>query len=226
VLAHRFTLEHQTIAVVHEAIEDGIGEGAIAEEGVPLIDGKLARDEGGAAIVTIVEDLEQVAHALIGERSEREVIEYQQVCFGELTEERGALLHGAVAGEFLDETWQAEAAHGEVGAAGGVCERGGDEALADAGRAGQENVEVLTDPPSGVAARSGSDQLSFESDDGGTKRRMSLDANDRSKWPRDLQFLPKRSVTGKVLVYTDGTVTAYYFVSRDGRVEYVDLFTS
>jgi hypothetical protein len=39
VAPHRLTLEDQAAAVVHEAIEDGIGDGPIAEIGVPLIDG-------------------------------------------------------------------------------------------------------------------------------------------------------------------------------------------
>lgn len=44
-LAHRLAAEGEAIAVVHEPIEDGVGDGTIAEVGVPLIDGQLAGDQ-------------------------------------------------------------------------------------------------------------------------------------------------------------------------------------
>jgi hypothetical protein len=58
--------------------------------------------------------------------------------------------------------------------------------------AAEQDVRTALGTPSSVAARSGSDKLSFQSaDEGARKRTMSLDANDRSKWPEDLKFLPK-----------------------------------
>ncbi len=82
---------------MHESIEDGIGNGAIAEVGVPLIDGQLAGDESGTAVVAVIEDFEQVAYGFICQWGDAEVVDRDQVCFGELAIERGALLHGAVA---------------------------------------------------------------------------------------------------------------------------------
>jgi hypothetical protein len=34
---------------VYEAVEDGVGEGGIADQAVPFVDEQLARDEGGFA---------------------------------------------------------------------------------------------------------------------------------------------------------------------------------
>lgn len=65
-----------------EPVEDGIGDGAIAEIGMPLIDGQLAGDERGAAIVTVIEYFEQIAHVLIGKRGESEVVDYDEICLG------------------------------------------------------------------------------------------------------------------------------------------------
>lgn len=87
----------------------------------------------------------------------------------------------------------------------------------------EHDVRASLGTPSGVAEQRGQDHLSFESGEVGNTL---LDAKDRSKWPADLQYMPKRLVSGKVLVYTDATVTAYYFVGLDGRVEYVEVFTS
>ena len=73
--AHRVGLEHDAIAVVHEPIEDGVGDGAIPEIGMPLVHGELTGHDGGASVVAIIEDLEQIAHRFIAERREAEVID-------------------------------------------------------------------------------------------------------------------------------------------------------
>lgn len=75
-----------------------------------------------------------------------EVVDDDEVGFGELTIQRRAFLHGGVTGEFFDESGQPEAAYREVGTTGGVGERGSDEAFADAGRAGDQQVQVLAQP--------------------------------------------------------------------------------
>ena len=63
-LAHRVVLER----VVHEPIEeDGIGNGVIAETVIPLIERELACNQRRGAVVTIVEDFQQVTPGLIGE---------------------------------------------------------------------------------------------------------------------------------------------------------------
>ena len=66
--AHGLAFKDQSIAVVHDSIEDRVGNGAITQVGVPLIDRKLARDERGASIVAIIEDLKQIAHGLVAQR--------------------------------------------------------------------------------------------------------------------------------------------------------------
>ncbi len=49
------------MGVVDEPVEDGVGEDGVADDVVPGVDGKLAGDDGGAAAVAVLEDLEQVA---------------------------------------------------------------------------------------------------------------------------------------------------------------------
>lgn len=128
---------------MHESVEDRIGDRAVTEVRVPLIDRQLARDERRAAVVAVVEDLEQIAHGIGAERCEAKVVDHDQIHLGELAVERGTFLQSGVTCEFLDESWQAEAAHGEVRATGGMRERGGDVTLADTGRPGDQEVEVL-----------------------------------------------------------------------------------
>jgi hypothetical protein len=53
-------VEIDPVAVMDQAVEDGVGVGGVADQGVPLIDRELAGDDGGAAAVAILEDLQEV----------------------------------------------------------------------------------------------------------------------------------------------------------------------
>jgi len=92
--------------------------------------------------------------------------------------------------------------------------------------AAEQDVRNALGAPASVVVRAGSDELVVEVSEGAETRRTPISANDRSNWPSELRFLADRPVTGKLLVYIDGTVTAYYFLDPEGRLEYVDLFTS
>src|SRR5262249_56016095 len=113
---------------------------------MPLLEGQLAGDQRRAAVIAVVEDLEQVAADGIRERRKAEVIDDDEIGLGELTQERGLVLQRGVTGKLVDEPRQSEAAHAMVGAAGGMPDGAGDIALADAGGSCDEHVEVLGDP--------------------------------------------------------------------------------
>ena len=46
---------------MNKAIQDGVAEGGVADNVVPMFDGDLAGDDGGGATVAIIEDLQKVA---------------------------------------------------------------------------------------------------------------------------------------------------------------------
>jgi len=48
-----------------EPVEDGVGEGGLADDFVPVPDGHLAGDEGGSAAIAVFNDLEEVASLLM-----------------------------------------------------------------------------------------------------------------------------------------------------------------
>ena len=50
-LSQRLAAEFQSIGVVHNAVEDGVGEGGFADDIVPGCERQLAGDEGGACTV-------------------------------------------------------------------------------------------------------------------------------------------------------------------------------
>jgi hypothetical protein len=47
--AHRFAFEGGSIAVVHEPVEERVGERGIGKEGAPLVHRKLTGGDSGAA---------------------------------------------------------------------------------------------------------------------------------------------------------------------------------
>jgi hypothetical protein len=52
------------MGVVDEAVENGVGIGRVADDGVPVFDGELAGDDGGSAAVAFLEDFEKVVAGL------------------------------------------------------------------------------------------------------------------------------------------------------------------
>ena len=71
--------EVEAVGVVDEAVEDGVGVGGVADEGVPVGDGELAGDEGGSSAVAIFEDFQQIVAGLGVERLEAPVVEDEQL---------------------------------------------------------------------------------------------------------------------------------------------------
>ena len=72
--AHGVSFQFEFVGVVHESVEDGLGDRAVAEGGVPLVERELTGDEGGASVVAVIQDFEKIAHDGIGEWCEAEVV--------------------------------------------------------------------------------------------------------------------------------------------------------
>ncbi|MGY4230174.1 hypothetical protein ACVMIH_007535 [Bradyrhizobium sp. USDA 4503] len=58
-----------------QAIENGVGVGWVADQRVPLIDGDLAGDDGGAVTIAVLEDLQEVVTGRGIERLEAPIVE-------------------------------------------------------------------------------------------------------------------------------------------------------
>ncbi len=52
--AHGSSFERDAVGVVEQAVEDGVAEGGIAYDLMPVVDGDLAVDEGGLSSVSVV----------------------------------------------------------------------------------------------------------------------------------------------------------------------------
>lgn len=90
-LSHAVALEHDAVGVVHDPVENGVGDGGVCDQVMPSGHRDLGGDQGGFAALAFLDDFEQMEALLVGEAVSSEVIEDEQLR----------------AGEFVDEAWEA-----------------------------------------------------------------------------------------------------------------------
>ena len=125
-LAQRRPVEGDAVGVVDEPVEDGVGEGGLADDLVPGLQRQLAGDDGGAAAVALLDDLHRVA-ALGGcQALGAPIVQDQKVDPGSLAEQPIEATVAARELEVGEEPGQPVIEDGAVGAARGVAERAGE----------------------------------------------------------------------------------------------------
>ena len=98
----------QQMDVVGQAVEQGAGEALADEDLGPFVEGQVAGDQGGSALMALREDLEEEFRAGLGQRDEAEFIADQELDIGEaLLVAQQALL---VAG-FDSPRWRSSSRH-------------------------------------------------------------------------------------------------------------------
>ena len=81
-IAESFTTELNSVSVVNDAVEDGVGEGRIADYVVPLGDGNLTGDQEGMEVVPILDDFEQIAALFCSQDLRSKIVQYEDVNTG------------------------------------------------------------------------------------------------------------------------------------------------
>ena len=69
------------MGVVDEAIENGVRDGRISDQFMPVIDGELAGHDGRGASMPVVENFQEIAPLLGRERRQAPVIQDQSGLF-------------------------------------------------------------------------------------------------------------------------------------------------
>lgn len=77
--SHALALECQPVRVVHEAVENGVGDGRIWDHLVPVLDRQLGRHDCGSAAMPVVDDLQEIARLIERDRDEAPVVEDQEI---------------------------------------------------------------------------------------------------------------------------------------------------
>ena len=91
------------MAVVNQAVQDGIRKCWLAEIGMPFVHGQLATEHGRAHVQTIVEDFEQVGTVLRTQGDQSPVIQDQDGCLGEALEQFQVASVAVGGADFLEE---------------------------------------------------------------------------------------------------------------------------
>ena len=134
---------------MHQAVEDGIGEGGVADAVVPFFGRQLTGRECGACAVAVFQDFQQVTALLCVQFDQAPVIEDEGLGFRQGVEELGVASVPFGDAQLLEESGQAQVQGGVAEPAGAVCQGAGEPGFADAGGAGDEDIEVFPDPLAG-----------------------------------------------------------------------------
>jgi hypothetical protein len=117
-----------------EPIEDRVGDGRIGDRLMPVIDRQLAGHNRRAAIVSILDNLKDVATLFGRQRGEAPIVQDQQLDAGQALEEPGMTPVGACECQGIKQPWHAMIEDGVVVAACLVAERTGKPTFAGSGR--------------------------------------------------------------------------------------------
>lgn len=144
--SHAVAGEGEAVRIVNETVEDGVSDGRITDGLVPLIDGELAGDDGGCLAMAILENFQQVASFLDVQDGQAPVVENEEPGAFDGFENAGVPPVAPRKGESLEEARGAVIHDAAIIAAGLVAKSAGDPALAQASRAGDQQILMTTDP--------------------------------------------------------------------------------
>src|SRR5579875_879325 len=82
-LAHGFAAQLDAMGVVHEAIQNAVGQGGIADLLVPLGHGQLAGQDGRARLIAVFTDFQEVPPLTFPQRRMRPIVHDQHVHAGQ-----------------------------------------------------------------------------------------------------------------------------------------------
>src|SRR5260370_589243 len=116
--SHAFSGELKAVSVVNKAIQDGVAEGGVADNFVPMLDGDLAGDDGRGATVAIIKDLQKVAPFGRIENRKAPVVEDQELNAAEGFEQAAIATVAPSEGEGLEQARDAMILDRTVVAAG------------------------------------------------------------------------------------------------------------
>ena len=131
---------------MNEAIKDGVAEGGVADNVVPMFDWDLAGNDGRGATVAIIKDLQKVAPFGWIENRQTPIIENEELNAPEGFEHAAISAVAASKSERLEQARDAMILDRTIVAAGLVAEGAGNPALAQAGCPCDEQVLIAADP--------------------------------------------------------------------------------
>ena len=108
-VAHRALAVHlDAVRAVDESIEDRVGDRGLADQLVPVFDFELTGDDRGLSVLSILDELEEIAAFGVVESGESEVVQNEQIGLGEPLEQLGIRTGASCNEEVLQHARNAE----------------------------------------------------------------------------------------------------------------------
>src|SRR5271169_7008233 len=134
------------MGVMEKAVANGIGEVGVTDAGVPVLGGKLARDEGGSPLTAILDDFHQITALGISQGSEEPFVDGEEFEASQAGEDPGVRSVAAGHGEVLEQPRQAHVGGTVAAAAGAFHECAREIRLANARGSSDQEVVAALDP--------------------------------------------------------------------------------
>jgi hypothetical protein len=139
-------LSDRDVSVVHHPVADRVCECGVGECLVPLFGGQLTGDHGGALVVTVFEDFQQVAPLGVLERRDEKVVEDKHMHRREASQEFHVAAVGPRDSQLVQQTRHARKERTKAVATCRLRECGTDIALADASEPDDDDVLLRAHP--------------------------------------------------------------------------------
>jgi antirestriction protein ArdC len=147
--AQGFPDQGERMGVMDQAVEDGVGQGGMAQGLVPVRHRQLTGDHGRAGLIAVIEQVQQVAPPFVVEQSQAPVVEDEHLDLGEGGHEFEVAPVDPGAGQFVEQARQALIQGGVAVPAGGIGQGARQIGFAHAARTGDEYVLMGADPIAG-----------------------------------------------------------------------------
>ena len=141
------------VGAVDQAIEDGVGERRVADVVMPVLDGKLAGQECGANADAIIEQFQQIGAFARTQRSNREIVNDENVDLGNRGETLAEAAVSVADAEFVEEPRRTQVERGEALAAGLLRKGASKPRFARTGCTVDQQILRLADPVTAGKAR-------------------------------------------------------------------------
>ena len=125
---------------MNQTIQDGIGEGRIADCLVPVLDWQLTCDDGGGPAMAVFEDFQKVTALRGGQDGEAPIIDDQHLHARKCFEDALVAAITPREGEGFEHAWGALVEDGPPIPTSLMAKCAGDPALADAAGAGDQEI--------------------------------------------------------------------------------------
>jgi len=143
VFAFALAVQFDAVGIMHEPVEDSVGECGIANHVVPVFDLNLAGHEGRGGVEAVLHDLKQIARLFRRQGFRSPIVQYKQFDPAERLQQLGVTPVAAREGQRGEEPGHAVVDHRDVFPAGLLAKRAGQPTLADAAWPGDEEIAFV-----------------------------------------------------------------------------------